>query len=228
MLFHDDLDAYIAAQEAKLRALRTAALPPRCVVRGVYGRGRAPESSRTEAVASLTVDALGVAGDPRHGSFRDSGGRERNLYPRGTRIRQHRHLCIVSQLDCQILSDRLGVDITPQLLGANLLLDGLDGADLSLSILPQSTHLVLTCADDDVPTKPPVAVLVHQLNQRGCGITGKVIADHYGDPSLVKAFREQSVHHRGILCSVEYPVAPEAQLTAGMHIVLQFPVGEAP
>jgi len=232
MLFHEDLEAYIDAQKRKLAALHTSKLPAFAVIRGVYTRvgiqAKEGAASLTQATDGLEVDALGVVGDERHGVARPSGGREGHLYPRRTAIRQHRHLCVVSRHDCRVLSERLGVAVTPELLGANLLLDGADGAELSLAIMPRGTHLFVVAEGARDAPKPPLATLVHHVNQRGCGITGKVIADHYGDKALVRAFREQANHHRGILCSVEYPVATSAVLRPGMGTVLRFPVGEAP
>jgi hypothetical protein len=232
MLFHETLSAYIAFQREKLAKLETAALPDSAVICGVYRRTPASRQSTSplssQPVAELEIDAGGVIGGDHHGDNRSSGGRDRSLYPRDTVIRHHRQLCVVSRDDCKVLSQRLGVEITPELLGANLLLEGLDGAALSLAFMPRGTHLIV---DGDLAPKsspPPRATLVHHVNQRGCGITGKSIADHYGNKTLVKAFRDASTEHRGILCSVEYPVTSPVLLAPGMRLSLKFPLGIAP
>jgi len=75
------------------------------------------------------------------------------------------------------------------------------------------------------PMKPPLATIVHVVQQRGCGFTGRALAHHYGDPTLLKAFIAASVTHRGIICCVEYPVESEATLKAGQKVVFKFPTG---
>ena len=232
MLFYNYLLVYVARQRLRLDALAVSNIPERGVIAGVFAaspeRDRSDTYSVTHPVDQIEVDALGVMGDRHRCATRGSSGRESSLYVRGTPIRQHRHLCAVSTRDCEVLSERLGVEVTPALLGANLLLDRVDGVDFSLSLLPPGTHLlVLPAGATEVP-RPPLATLVHYVRQQGCGITGRAIAERYGDPSLVKRFREVSTHHRGIICSVEHPVQTTAGLRAGLEVVFRFPTAVAP
>ena len=234
MLFYDSPSHYIAGQRAKLDALATANLPEQGTITKVLAPGDEQDDSSnhgysvTHAVKHIEVDAHGMVGDRHRCLVRPSTGRETSMYPKGTIIRQHRHVLVVCSHDCHVLSQSLGVEITPELLGANVVLDRSDGAAFCLSQLPHQTHLLLMPADADKPPRPPLATLVHVIQQQGCGITGKAIAEHYQDASLTKAFREQSKHHRGILCSIEYPAQTTATLQAGLRVAFRYPRAVAP
>ncbi len=235
MLFYDDLAQYLAQQAARLDGLRQSNIPGLGVISKVlspgpdqHAHGTVAGYSATRAADAIEVDSQGVIGDRHRSVARPSTGRETSTYPKGTVIRQHRHLCVVCSHDCRVLSDRLDVEVTPELLGADLVIDRLDGADFSLSQLPHATHLlVMPDGASDAP-KPPIATIVHFVQQQGCGITGNAIAARYGDKRLVKAFREQARDHRGIICSVEYPVESRATLRAGQRIAFRFPSAIAP
>jgi hypothetical protein len=229
MIFYADLSDYVARQRERLAALETSNIPEIAVLSRVLAPAPGREGyPTTREVPALEVDALGLLGDRHRVAARGATGREGSLYPRGARIRQHRHLCAVSSHDCAALSEKLGVAVTPELLGANLLIDRLDGAPFSATDLPPATHLLVMPAGATEAPKPPIATLVHFVKQRGCHITGKAIADHYGDPRLVKAFREHARDNRGLICSVEYPVDAPARLRAGQRVALRFAASLAP
>ena len=235
MIFYKDLQDYILQERARLDALGTLNIPEAGIISRVLAPG--PEQHEgsgvaqypvTREVEELEVDAQGIFGDRHRRLTRPSSGREWMLYPKGVQIRQHRHVCVVSRDDCRVLSERLGVAVTPELLGANLLIDRLDGAPFSLSGLPPGTHLLVMPADAEAVPKPPIATLVHFVKQQGCGITGNAIAECYGDKGLVKAFREQGADHRGLICSIEYPVDQPARLRSGQHVAFKFSSSVAP
>lgn len=235
MLFYDDLTHYIAGQRKRIDELQQWKIPELGVISKVLSPGPQQERkndvagySVSHAVEALEVDAQGVIGDRHRGLSHRSGGRERALYPGGTIIRQHRHLCVVCSHDCKVLSEKLGVEVSPELLGANLVIDRADGEDFSLSELPHGTHLLVTPADAEEAARPPIATIVHFLKQKGCGITGSAIAERHGDKSLVRAFREHASHNRGIICSVEFPVQSTARLQAGQRVAFRFPMGVSP
>ena len=108
----------------------------------------------------------------------------------------------------------MGVEITPEMLGLNLLIDREDNEHFSITELPVGTMMLLADEAATKPSKPPLATLTNFVKQEGCGITGKLIADHYGDPSLTRKFREVTKDHRGILCSVEFPVEATVYLNS--------------
>lgn len=232
MLFYENLIAYQRGEMERLRRLEAANIPERGIITKVLlpgeGAGQRQGSASyvvTHSVDEVQVDAQGLVGDRHRCRSRPSSGRESSLYPRGTIIRQHRHLCIVSMHDCRVLSEQLGVSVTPELLGANLVIGRCDGEGCSLSELPRGTHLLVVPAGGDGTTvpKPPIATIVHGVKQEGCGITGRAIADRYGDPTLVRRFRQHATGHRGIICSVEFPVEDFAPLRPGLHVVFRFP-----
>ena len=235
MLFYKDLKEYIAEQRTRLDALGSSKIPQLGVITEVLAPGPQQDKqsdvtgySVTRAVKVLEVDAQGVLGDRHRGLSRPSSGREGSLYPRSTIIRQHRHLCVVCSHDCRVLSEKLGVEVSPELLGANLVIDRADGQDFSLSELPLGTHLLVLSEHAEEAPKPPIATIVHLLKQQGCGITGSAIAQRHGDRNLVKAFREHATKNRGIICSVEFPVESTAKLRTGQQIAFKFPKGVAP
>ena len=166
MRFYENLSAYQRGEMERLRRLGEANIPERGVITAVLLPGEGADARQgsasyvvTHPVEEIQVDAQGLVGDRHRCLSRPSSGRESSLYPRGTIIRQHRHLCIVSMQDCRVLSEQLGVPVTPELLGANLVIERRDGEGCSLSELPRGTHLLVVPAGEDgaaVP-KPPIA-----------------------------------------------------------------------
>lgn len=233
MLFYDDLDTYIDEERAKLDRLREANIPGVGTILAVFGpaedqdvRSNPGGHSVTRAVDALSIDYEGVAGDRHRTITRRSTPREAPLYEqtRAT-IVNRRQLFAVSPYECSLLTDRLGVDVTPELLGANLLIGRDDGADFSISRLPINTYLAIGPGDDDALPVPPAATLIHYVQQKGCGRTGRALARAYEDESLVDRFKAVAEFERGILLTVEYPVAEPVDLVAGQRVHFRFPMG---
>ena len=149
MIFYKDMESYIAAQRALLDGLSEKNIPEWGVIskvlapRGVQDDKTKADYLVTHEVEGLELDSEGVLGDRHRLNVRPSSGREMSLYPRGTMIRQHRHLCVVCRFDCEVLSEKLGVEVTPELLGANLVVERADGAPFSISEVPPLTHLLV-------------------------------------------------------------------------------------
>jgi hypothetical protein len=235
MLFYDDLEAFLHGQQEKLEALRKAHLP--AVGRIVELLHPGPDQDKAADVANysvtspvehLFIDSLGISADRHRQHYRPSTARERALYPKGTPIRQHRHLFAVSPGDCATLSTRLGVKITPGMLGANVVIAREDDEPYSLSALPEGTHLVVAPADATLVPRPPLATLVMYAMQQGCGITGNAIAQHYGDGELTRRFIAASQDSRGIVCRIEHPVEYQERLVVGQQVFFKFSTGIAP
>ena len=233
MLFYDNLSEFVAGQSDKLRQLERANIPEVGVILDVLGpadnqdrEANPGRHSVTQAVDQLTIDCRGIEGDRHRGLTRPSTGREAPLYKRtGANIVNRRQLFAVSPYECDLLSQRLGVDITPQLLGANLVIGRRDGADFCISDAPLTTYFVIAEADAVQPEQPPIATLIHYIQQKGCSLAGQAVATAYGDAALTKQFVAHSEHHRGILCSVEYPVESPAVLERGQKVFFRFPMG---
>ena len=255
MIFYENFQHYLQAQAEKLATFQQSNLPDSGVITHVYMSDQnAPDKNQTHndqldsdqlngdqlskesrftylithPVSTLDIDTQGIIHDRHRGMVRLSSGREGNLYPKRTQIIQRRHLLVVSQADCNALSHQLGVTVTPQLLGANLVIAREDHQDFSMSLLPTNTYLLIARAHEKVPFYPPLATLVTYVQQQGCGTTGKAIADYYGDPSLVKRFRQIAQNHRGMICYVEYPVDHIASLHVGQKVCFKYASGVAP
>jgi len=233
MLFYDDLAEFITEQSDKLRKLESANIPEVGVILEVFAPNddqdldsNPGEHLVTQQVDRLAIDCHGVDGDRHRGLTRPSTGRESELYKRtGVKITNRRQLFAVSPSDCDELSRRLDVKVTPQLLGANLVIGREDGASFSLSAVPLNTYLAIAPAEAVELPRPPIATLIPYVQQKGCTRTGRAIAKAYGDSSLTQRFVANAKDHRGILCSVEYPVDAPAFLERGQRIFFKFPVG---
>ncbi|MDO8556777.1 MAG: hypothetical protein Q7R96_06425 [Nanoarchaeota archaeon] len=236
MRLYNNLEEYLEGQRYALELVRTANLPDMGVVlkvlaspSGESAQANLATYSVTHEVDKLEVDCLGVVGDRHYRSYAQSTGRERDIVPKGTLIREQRHVFAVSLADCRRLSERLGVEVTPELLGANLVIGREDGQEYSLSALPPDTYLLFADAHAEVLPKPPIAALVRYAQQEGCGVTGNALAVHYDDKSLTSRFRDVSKTNRGIVCRVDFPT-PEnkAVLEAGQRVFFKYSTGVAP
>ena len=154
MLFYEDLEAYIHNEREKLERLKQADIPEVGIILEVFGPNDNQDvktnpggHSVTQAVESLAIDCHGIVGDRHLGLTRQSTPREAPLYHRSrAEIVNRRQLFAVSPYECALLSERLDVQVTPQLLGANLLIGREDGRDYCISNLPVNTYLAIGLA----------------------------------------------------------------------------------
>ena len=233
MLFYEDLAEFIAQESDKLRRLESANIPEVGVILDVLGPSDDQDittnpglHSVTQRVDRLAIDGHGVDGDRHRGLTRPATGREGALYKTsGVTITNRRQVFAVSPFDCDELSRRLDVEVTPQLLGANLVIGRENGDDFSLSAVPLNTYFAIAPAEAVKPPRPPIATLIQYLQQKGCSRTGRAIARAYSDSSLTQRFVAHAKDHRGILCSVEYPVDSPAFLEKGQKVFFKFPMG---
>ena len=123
------------------------------------------------------------------------------------------------------MSERLQVEVTPQLLGANLVIGREDGAKYSISEVPNNTYFAIAHEDAKESPQPPLATLIQYVPQKGCSRTGRTIAAQYGDKGLTGKFVDYSEYQRGILCSVEFPVEAPVYLERGQKVFFKFPMG---
>ena len=235
MLFYKNAEEYFEEEYKRMLQRKMANLPDQGSITKLFlpspelnENDHFPYYSLTHEVESLEVDHRGIVGERHQAVTRPSGGRELKVYPRGTEIRSHRHLFVSCTSDIKELSRRMELAITPEMLGLNLLIDRDDDQDFSITELPVGTMMLLAENGATKPAKPPLATLTGFVKQEGCGITGKLIADHYGDPALTRKFREVSKDHRGILCSVEFPVSTTVVLQKGQRIFFRYSKGLAP
>jgi hypothetical protein len=235
MLFYTNIKDYIRGERKKLDRLASANIPETGLILRVLAPNPCQSKvtnvatySVTHQVGQIEIDHLGIVGDRHRRLTRPSTGREKSLYTKGTIIREHRHIFAVSPYDCRALSESLGVEVTPELLGANLVIGREDEQDYSLSALPPNTHLLLAESGASELPKPPLATLKHYTLQQGCGITGNSIAEAYENPDLKQRFIAASKDNRGLVLAVEHPVDKPAIIKHGQKVFFRFPMGITP
>ena len=168
MLFYDNLSEFIENQSEKLEKMKSANIPDVGVILDVLGPNDNQDlttnpgrHSVTQSVDRLSVDCHGITGDRHRGLTRPSTGREGPLYKNtGASIVNRRQIFAVCPYECRLLSQHLDVEMTPQLLGANLVIGREDGEAFSISDVPLNTYFVMAPLDADAPSTPPVATLI--------------------------------------------------------------------
>lgn len=148
-----------------------------------------PSTFVTRELEKIDVELGGIPGDRHYGLLRPADSRQK-IYKRGTLIANRRQISIVSQEDCSLIAERLGLpEIKPEWLGANVLVSGIE----RLTELPSGTRLVfpdgtgLICEGENLPCIGPGKVI--EAMSQVSGIRNKFV------PAAKKL--------RGIVCSVE-------------------------
>lgn len=173
----------------------TEIIPGRKLAARVAGVFHAPgEDFVTRPVDALDLSFEGIAGDFHSGYTRKSGGRE-PWYPRGTEMRNERHLSIVAADELAIAAERMGIaEIKPEWIGANLVL-----ADIPrLSMLPPGTMLFFANG----------VTLKIDAQNHPCSLAGRSIAENCGLDSPRGAallFPKHAKRLRGLVAWVEKP-----------------------
>jgi len=180
----------------------------RARVVGVYLSAR-PEASEeetdyfvTQEVPELTFTVEGVVWDRHFGHTRKSGTRQKSLYTPGTEIRNNRQWSAIATQELAVTRDNLGLEgkVTPELIGANLFLEGFP----NLSDLPGGTYLVCTPHEGDfVPGRPEDVVLVNYAQNNPCAIAGKAVGEPHSRPDIESKFSKAAMGTRGIVGTVE-------------------------
>jgi MOSC domain-containing protein YiiM len=141
------------------------------------------------SVPSLELTFQGIPGHRHAGRTRRSDART-PWHLRGTTIAHTRQVSVVSIEECAIVAKALRLPyLDPALLGANIVVTGLDG----LTQLPPSTRL-------QVPSG--ATIFITEANAP-CRQPGRKIAQAHGDPKLEFAFPVQAIGLRGIVGLVE-------------------------
>ncbi len=226
-------DDYIAQMYKMFESeLRVANLPERGVITQVLlpsseqHNRKNLQYSRTAPVDQIKVDSNGILGDRHYNSHTREVGRNKELLPGGAYFEGYRHMLAISPHDCEILSDRLGKTITPELLGVNLVIAREDRQPYQLSALPPEAYLVIAPENAETQPRDPIAILVRHALQKGCKITGACISQEYGDKTLTARFKEQSTTNRGIVCRVMYPTPDQpAKLRLGQKVFFLYSDG---
>lgn len=140
-------------------------------------------------VPRLALTVAGIAGDRHAGATRRADART-PWHPRGKTIANTRQVSIVSVEECALIAGALGLAcLDPALLGANLVIGGLEG----LSQLPPATRLQFPSG---------ATIFVTEANAP-CRQPGRKIARAHGDPALEFAFPRSAIGLRGVVGLVE-------------------------
>lgn len=164
---------------------------------------------RDAALPSRAVDGLdltfaGPRGEAHGGKTRPSCSRVMGLYPRGTRIRNTRHLSVLSAEDLAAIAAQMGLaELDPALVGATLVVRGLP----DFSHLPPSSRLL---ADSG-------ACLVVDMENRPCTLPAKPIEAAH--PGFGARFKAAAQGRHGITAWVE----AEGRLNPGDRLRLFVP-----
>jgi hypothetical protein len=130
----------------------------------------------------------------------------------------------------------LGVCVTSELLGINILIEASDGRPYSLANIPRGAYLIVGDENAQECPRTPIAVFEVYGQQLPCATMGAAIADYYQDQKLIRKFVEKARNNRGSILTVEYPVAKEdasegveivpARISVGNTVFFKFPTGQ--
>lgn len=237
MRLHGSIDQYVAEEAKRLGQL--SGFPEQGVISGCYVSSGA-QSNITKVVPYFDVDSRGIIGEKHRRPSRESTGRERPIYGKSDGvtpiIKEKRHVFAVSPEDLNLCSSALGVCITSGLLGANVVIEASDGRPYLLSHIPRGAYLIIGSEDAGACPSSPIAVFEVYGQQLPCAVTGAAIANYYHNPQLAKKFTELTQNNRGVVLTVEYPVAQEdapegviispARIKQGQKVFFRFPTGK--
>ena len=156
----------------------------------------------TEQKEHLDFTLEGIRGDRHFGHETKSGGRGTTLYQKGTTVRNNRQWSAISPEEVDEIARNLdvGKGLTPELLGINLLLAGING----LSKLPPMTYMVFSPYHDFQPGRPEDVTLVVYGQAMPCIIAGRALVKPLGDTSLEQRFPKAALGQRGTTGWVEH------------------------
>lgn len=184
--------------------------PPRKIVGNVEAVFTTTDTGRlgfqSKPVSELAVDLEGIVGNRHRGWTRKADARVPYL-PRGTIIRNERHVSIVSVEDLAVIAAKLEIPaLDPRWIGANVVVSGMP----QFSYLPRGTHLML----------PGKTILIVTDQNAPCTLAGDAIARNVPDrPEIKLQFPALAQGLRGVVATVEHP----GGITAGMVLEARLP-----
>jgi len=173
----------------------------------------------TEAVEELVLTTEGIVGDRHYGYLRDSDTRVKHLYKKGIPVRNNRQWLGISSSEIWQMAKTLSTpDLTPELLGVNLLIDGVG----DLSELPPLTHLIFSPFNIFEAGRDEDVVLVSYCQALPCTVAGKALAKPFNDASLETRFPKAALGYRGLLGWVQ----KGGTVRPGYTVHVMFPTGK--
>lgn len=150
-----------------------------------------PADSDTPVSApELTLDWGGAVGDRHHGVTMSSDTRQKEVFDRGTEIRNHRQLSIVDLAELAAIARALDIDdLAPGTIADNICTEGIP----NFTALSPLSRLVFGSG----------AVLMTGGFNTPCTIAGRMVQDRYG--TSPERFPKAAWDLRGITAWVERP-----------------------
>ncbi|MCB2130631.1 MAG: MOSC domain-containing protein [Rhodobacteraceae bacterium] len=143
---------------------------------------------RAEPCQGIHLGLDGISGDVHQGTTRSSCSRVTMLYPLETTIRNTRQITILSREELDIIAAAMSMDtVAPELLGANMVLDGIP----DLTHLPPSSRL---------QTASGTTLVIDRINLP-CNIPARAIEKAH--PGKGKSFKASAKGRRGVTAWVE-------------------------
>ncbi|WP_298257665.1 MOSC domain-containing protein [uncultured Litoreibacter sp.] len=159
---------------------------------------------RSRPVTSIAAHFSGLQGDDHGGDTRASCSRVTTQYPKGTRIRNTRQVCIVSAEEMAAVAADIGVDrFNPEWCGANVVIEGIP----DFTHIPPSSRLQM----------PDGSVLTVDMENRPCHLPAPVIEEDA--PTHGRGFKSAAKNRRGVTAWVER----EGVLNLGDSVTLHIP-----
>jgi len=167
-------------------ALKDSGLAAEVVWLGHVPDRDAALASRAQAEMALTF--AGPVGEAHGGLTRPSCSRVKDLYRRGTQIRNSRQLSVLSDEDLALIAAGMGLDrLDPTLVGASLVVRGLP----DFSHVPPASRLLA----------PGGACIVVDMENRPCTLPARPIEAAH--PGFGARFKRAARGRRGITAWVE-------------------------
>lgn len=146
----------------------------------------------THRVERLSLTLAGIPGDRHSGFHKSAGVREKNLYPKGTPMANHRQWSALSVEELKAIADDMQVeDVLPEYLGANFVFSGIP----ELSRLPSLSRI-------RIGKKPNQATLVVYEENEPCKIPQDAM-EKAGVVITGKPFVKAALRRRGLVGWVE-------------------------
>jgi hypothetical protein len=143
-------------------------------------------------VPALDLDWGGAIGDRHHGVTMSSDTRQKEVFARGTEIRNHRQLSIIDAAELAEIAAALGIDeLAAGTIADNICTSGIPG----LTALEAMSRLEFASG----------AVLMTGGRNAPCTIAGRMVQARYGSPA--EKFPKAAFDRRGITAWVERPGA---------------------
>ena len=143
-----------------------------------------------ETVEELQLDWGGAIGDRHHGVTMSSDTRQKEVFARGTEIRNHRQVSIVDLAELAAIAQGLGIqELAPGTIADNICTEGIE----HLTQLPHMTRLIFEGG----------AVLILGGENFPCTIAGAMVGAVHGTSK--SKFPKAAMGLRGVTGWVEHP-----------------------